>query len=55
MNMTCEVSLLLKIQYPVESELEASDIAKDMIDYLQEYLKRRCLDLVVDEAREVNP
>jgi hypothetical protein len=55
MTATHEVSLLLTIQYPVESELEASDIAKDMIDHLQEYLKRRCLELVVDEAREVSP
>jgi len=54
MNATHEVTLILKINHPVSGEVEASDIAKDMIDHLQEYLKRRCLELVVDEAREVD-
>jgi hypothetical protein len=54
MNMNCEVTLILKMKYPVSSEVEASDIAKDMIDYWGTYLVSRGLELVVDEAREVD-
>jgi hypothetical protein len=54
MTATHEVTLLLKINRPVDNEVEAADIAGDMVDHLQEYLKRRCLELIVDEAREVD-
>jgi hypothetical protein len=54
MNATHEVTLILKINHPVSGEVEASDIAGDMIDHLQAYLKPRCLELIVDEAREVD-
>ncbi len=49
-----EVTLILKINHPVSSEVEASDIAGDMIDHLQAYLRPRGLELIVDEAREVD-